>query len=49
MSETGEPLIQWFPRESNGGGHPTPDLFKPTIRVPLRATQAESKRVNTKQ
>ena len=22
-----------------GGGHPQPDLFRPTIRVPLRATQ----------
>ena len=32
-----------------GGGHPLPDLFRPTIRVPLRATQAESKRGNIKQ
>jgi hypothetical protein len=46
MSETGEPLIQWFPRESNGGGQAQPALFFPTIRVPLRATQAEAKRAN---
>ena len=25
-----------------------PDLFRPTIRVPLRATQADSKRANAK-
>ena len=24
----------------NGGGHPIPDLFCPTIRVPLRAARA---------
>ncbi len=31
----------------SGGGHPIHALFQPTIRVPLRAKQAESKRVNT--
>jgi hypothetical protein len=31
-----------------GGGHPQPDLFSPTIRVQLKATQAESKRPNAK-
>ena len=25
-----------------------PDLFKPTIRIPVRSKQAESKRANTK-
>ncbi len=33
----------WF-----GGGHPLPALFCPTIRVPLRVPQADSKRANTK-
>jgi hypothetical protein len=28
--------------------HPLPDLFRPTNRVPLRATQADSKRTNAK-
>lgn len=32
-----------------GGGHPQHALFYPTIRVPLRAMQAESKRANAKQ
>jgi hypothetical protein len=32
-----------------GGKHPLPALFRPTIRVPLRATKAQSKRVNTLQ
>jgi hypothetical protein len=31
-----------------GGGHPLPDLFCPTIRVPLRAAQAVAKHANTK-
>ncbi len=31
----------WF-----GGGQPLPDLFRPTIRIPLRATQAKLKRAN---
>lgn len=33
----------------NGGGHPLPDLFRPTIRVSLRVPQAEAKRANAKQ
>jgi hypothetical protein len=32
-----------------GGGQPLPDLFCPTIRVPLRAMQAEAKRANAKE
>jgi hypothetical protein len=28
-----------------GGGHPLPDLFRPTIRVPLRGVPVEFKRV----
>ena len=31
-----------------GGGHPLPALFTPTIRAPLRASQADSKRANAK-
>jgi len=31
-----------------GGGHPLPDLFRPTIRVPLRTMQADFKRANAK-
>jgi len=31
-----------------GGGHPLPALFTPTIRVPLRATQAGSRYINAK-
>jgi hypothetical protein len=31
-----------------GGGHPQPDLFRPTIRVPLRGVQADAKRANAK-
>jgi hypothetical protein len=39
----------WLEGQNNfGGGHPQPDLFRPTIRVPLRSTQAESKRANAK-
>jgi len=29
-----------------GGGDPQPALFYPTIRVPLRATEAEAKRAS---
>ena len=31
-----------------GGGQGLPDLFYPTIRVPLRAMQAEAQRANAK-
>lgn len=31
-----------------GGGQPIPDLFCPTIRVPLRAARAEFVRANAK-
>ncbi len=45
-------FISWLAAEAlakAGGGHPQPALFCPTIRVPLRATQAEAKRANAKQ
>jgi hypothetical protein len=36
-------------RSKNAGGHPQPDLFCPSIRVPLRASQPESKRAYAKE
>ena len=46
-NERAGPFMDTTTRER--GGHPLPDLFRPTIYVPLRATQAESKRGTTKQ
>jgi site-specific DNA recombinase len=40
---TGAKVVNEF-----GGGHPLPDLFRPTIRVPLRAMQTGSTRANAK-
>lgn len=43
LIERGGSSEAWF-----GGGYPLPDLFTPTIRVPLRARLAEPKRANAK-
>jgi hypothetical protein len=48
VSKLGKLSAKSFPGASNGGGQAQPDLFCPTIRVPLRTTQAESKRANAK-
>lgn len=42
-------LLRLETRESKfAGGHPLPDLFFPTIRVPLRAARDELERANGK-
>ena len=48
-ARVGRGYYGWLEDQNKFGGHPLPALFTPTIRVPLRATQAESKRGNTNQ